>query len=429
MTKQELFDQLSALGKEPGGYTEEEMENICALAKTGLSREDKIGIWGELAEKFGVNPGNSHKKGESLRSWYKARLKAKGELPKSVTMLNGKVIGLDGEKALPQIVAEQKRELYMAQTLARDVMNEYRDDLRKEARTQLLIKAMGECAGKAPNLEVPDAPEKKDLPPFREAVLLLSDMHIGMTIDSFCNRYNVEIASKRLAKLVRDVATECIRYNVKTLHVVDLGDEVHGLIHNSARLSQEYDVAEQVMIASDLIAQALNKLSAAVPEVTYRSCLDNHSRMMANYKDSKDTENFGRIIAFYLEARLAQNKRVTFPRDNLDPTLGLLKLANGEAMLFAHGHLDNPTQAVQEISGIVSSMEGGPKRVSYFCMGHYHSEKMKQYQGCRVIVNGAFCGTDDYASSRRLYNKPTQTMLVFDADNLIEARIGLDIRE
>ena len=429
MTKQELFDQIAATGKAPGDFADDEIENFCGLAKNGLSREDKIGIWGELAAKLGVNPGNSHKKGESLRTWYKARLKSKGELPTSVTMLNGRVLGLDGSKTLSEAVAEQKRELYMAQTLARDVMNEYRDDLRKEARAQLLVKAMGECAGKAPKLEVPDSPEKKDIPPFREAVLLLSDMHIGMTIDSFCNRYNVEIATKRLAKLVRDVATECIRHNVKTLHVVDLGDEIHGLIHNSARLSQEYDVAEQVMIASDLIAQALNKLSAAVPEVTYRSCLDNHSRMMANYRDSRDTENFGRVIAFYLEARLASNKRVLFPKDNLDPTLGLLNLRNGESMLFAHGHLDNPTQAVQEISGIVSSMEGGPKRVSYFCMGHYHSEKMKQYQGCRVIVNGAFCGTDDYASSRRLYSKPTQTLLVFDADNLSEVRIGLDIRE
>ena len=222
----------------------------------------------------------------------------------------------------------------------------------------------------------------------------------------------------------------CLLYNVKRLHVLDLGDEIHGLIHNGSRLSQEYDVAEQVMIASELIAQAIARFRIGASEVVYHSCLDNHSRMMANYKDSKDTENFGRIIAFYLRSRFAGDRKVSLAEDHIDPSLGMFDLENGETVMYAHGHLDNPTQAVQEISGIVNSMrDGRVRRVSYFTVGHYHSEKMKAYQGVRVIVNGSGCGTDEYAFSKRLVSKPSQTMLVFDGDNLIENRIGLDIRE
>ena len=429
MTKEEFWNYVDGFGKKPGEFTDEEKEEICLKGKIELQQKDKVGFWGELAAKLGVNPGNSHKSGESLRTWLKSRLAKKGELPKTVTMLNGRVIKGGDTETFARTVAEQKRELYMAQTLARDVMNEYRDDLRKEARAQLLIDAMRECAGKMGPiaLSAPSAPSEED-PPFREAVLVISDMHIGMTINSFCNVYDAEIAAKRMTKLVSDTIVECLRFKVKTLHVLDLGDAIHGLIHNSSRLSQEYDVAEQVMIAQELMAQALAQLCSAIPEVTYRSCLDNHSRMMANYKDSKDTENFGRLIAFYLQARLKGAENLKFPNDNLDPTLGLLKLGNGEAMMFAHGHLDNPTQAIQEIAGIVSSIPGAPKKVSYFVLGHYHAEKLKSYQGCRVIVNGSFCGTDEYALSRRLFSSPSQTLLIFNGQNLVEERIGLDIR-
>lgn len=428
MTKQEFWKYVDGFGRKLGEFTDEEKEEICLKGKTELSSKDKVGFWGELAEKLGVNPGNSHKKGESLRSWLKARLAKKGELPKTIRMLDGKVIDGADTKTLTSIVAEQKRELYMAQTLARDAMNEYRDDLRKEARSQMLIKAMEEMAGKRQPIQFVPYEAKGDANPFREAVLIISDMHIGMCINSFCNVYNADIASRRMAKLVSDVCVECGRFNVETLHVLDLGDAIHGLIHNSSRLSQEYDVAEQVMIAQELMAEALARIASAVPKVTYRSCLDNHSRMMANYKDSKDTENFGRLIHHYLKARLRGIPSISFPEDNLDPSLGLLKLRSGEGMLFAHGHLDNPTQAVQEISGIISSMPGAPTKVSYFVLGHYHAEKMKSYQGCRVIVNGSFCGTDEFALSKRLFSSPSQTLLVFNGQNLIEERIGLDIR-
>ena len=433
MTKEEFWNYVEGFGKEPGTFTDDEREEICLRGKNELSPKDKVGFWGELAARLGVNPGNSHKSGESLRSWLKSRLSKKGELPKTITMLNGRVIKGGDVESFAKVVAEQKRELYVAQTLARDAMNEYRDDLRKDGRARSLIDSMAEFAdkmAKANPIKIDARPrEDDDIPSFREAVLVISDMHLGMQIDSFCNRYNADIAAKRMSKLVSDVIAECIRFKVNTLHVLDLGDAIHGLIHNSSRLSQEYDVAEQVMLAQEMMSQALAKLASAVPHVTYRSCLDNHSRMMANYKDSKDTENFGRLIEFYLRARLKGVDAVTFPGDNIDPSLGMLTLANGETMMFAHGHLDNPTQAIQEISGVLSSMPNGPKRVSYFVLGHYHSEKLKSYQGCRVIVNGSFCGTDEYALSRRLFSAPSQTLLVFNGQNLIEERIGLDIRE
>lgn len=430
MTKEEFWKYVDGFGKGPGTFTDDEREEICLRGKNELSPKDKIGFWGELAARLGVNPGKSRKSGESLRTWLKARLSKKGELPKTVTMLNGRVVKGGDVESFAKVVAEQKRELYMAQTLARDAMNEYRDDLRKEARTQFIIDAIGQCAERMPPIELDPKPVREDRegPDFREAVLVISDMHLGMTINSFCNVYNADIAAKRMNKLVSDVIVECMRFKVDTLHVLDLGDAIHGLIHNSARLSQEYDVAEQVMLAQELMAQALAKLASSIPHVTYRSCLDNHSRMMANYRDSKDTENFGRLIEFYLRARLKGVDAITFPGDNIDPSLGMLTLANGETMMFAHGHLDNPTQAIQEVAGIVSSMPDGPKRVSYFVLGHYHSEKLKSYQGCRVIVNGSFCGTDEYALSRRLLSAPSQTLLVFNGQNLVEERIGLDIR-
>lgn len=415
LTKQEFEDYLDSFGKDTGEFTEDELYLIGSKYKelpTSLKR------WEELVKILGVD-----KSGENFRQWIKSKQISDGSIKKNITLISGKTIEDIDFEEFEDKVKEIKEDLYKQEIKTRDNWNAYRRIIREEARLEnfkdLLkesIKDLAQLDEVSYKLEgrVDGGEGEEEI----EAVLLLSDLHIGVQIDNFYNKYNVEIAKKRLNKVVEDTIKYCNMHGVTRLNVVNLGDLVHGLIHTNARLEQEIDVINQVIVASELMANALNKLQEAAPEVIYRSCTDNHSRAVADKNESVEAENFSKLIDFYLESRLV-NSSIKFAHDNIDQEIGLFELLNGDKLAFAHGHHDSYNQAFQVYCGATKQF------IKYICLGHFHSSKTKSFMGAKVIVNGSICGTEGYAFSKRLFGEPEQTLLLFEGENLMTVNINL----
>ena len=251
-----------------------------------------------------------------------------------------------------------------------------------------------------------------------EAILMVSDWHIGVCCDNFYNKYDLEIAKQRIQKLTEETINYCKNYKVKRLNVVNLGDLIHGKIHRNARIDQELDVVKQTMAAAEILAEMLNKLQEAAPEVIYRSVIDNHSRFDADLEDALQGENLGILIDWWVKLRLEKSK-VVFAFDNLDISLGRFDLLNGKKVCFAHGHLDSINQSYQHFTGATQEF------IDYILLGHYHEEKAKNYNACKVLVNSSVVGTEQYALSKRLFGIPSQSLLLFEGDNLINISINL----
>ena len=143
--------------------------------------------------------------------------------------------------------------------------------------------------------------------------------------------------------------------------------------------------------------------------------------MTPNLKEAIETENFSLIIDWYIKLRLKlSNSTIQFIDDNLDKGIGKFELLNGKKIMFAHGHLDSTITAMQHFMGATEEF------IHYVLLAHEHSEKVKVYQNVKVITNGSLIGTETYALSKRLFNKPTQTLLIFDDDNVMNISIGLE---
>ena len=100
----------------------------------------------------------------------------------------------------------------------------------------------------------------------------------------------------------------------------------------------------------------------------------------------------------------------------------MFELLNGKKFVFAHGHLENLNSCWQNIVG------GTRQYIDYIAMGHYHCEKAKSFQGAKVYVNGSIVGTEQYALGKRLFSKPSQTLLIFDEfGNELNISINLDV--
>ena len=310
---------------------------------------------------------------------------------------------------------------YFSKYKEREWVNAYRRLIREDVRIDNLkdeIKLVVDKLNALPTI----TPKEINLDPNlskTEAVLLFSDLHLGVDCDNYYNKYNLEIAQERVNKLLTDVTYYCYLNNVQKLNVLNLGDLIHGIIHTSSRIEQEMDVVEQVMYAAEILSQFLNELTRLGIEITYRSVSDNHSRVIADKNQHIEKEQFSRLIDWYVAERL-KNTSVQMIESSIDFGVGKFKVFD-KTIMFAHGHQGNKNSSFQEFIGLTREW------VDYICLAHYHSPAIKDYQGCKIIINGSIVGSEQYAFSRHLFTKPSQKLLIFQENNsnMIDIDIGL----
>lgn len=314
---------------------------------------------------------------------------------------------------------DKKRDLlYKQQVRTQDRLREYRKTLRDEGRIENLKETFKEAAAKVePVLLVPGAHKNMGK---NEAILLISDWHVGAKFNLFINEYSVAIAKERLGMLLEEVIHYLQRLDVGVLHVINLGDLVEGNIHVSTRVQSEMDVIEQTMVVGEMVASLLLNLEQHVDKVVYHHVLDNHGRINKNYQEHIEKENFGRLIQWWLEERLSRmGSTVEMDSEEFNENIGYFELQNGKKAAFVHGHLDNVNQVFQNLGGLLR------ESLDYVFMGHYHVAKMKEFQGGKVFVNGSLKGVDPYALDKRYCGNASQFLLVFDGRNELPIVINM----
>lgn len=323
-----------------------------------------------------------------------------------------KATGSVEAKNIPTIDSKDKEKQQL-----RDWYTAYRRNIREESRIDTLIDEIKSAADKFKDLPVAVKPNNYVYKDDVEAIALLSDWHIGQYSNNFYNKYDQDIAVERVNKLTENLIYYCKLNKVKTLHVLNLGDLIEGLINTNARIEQQMDVAEQLMFAGELLANCLLQLANNLNHVTYRSVTDNHSRLIPDKHQHIEKENLYRIIDWFIKERL-KNSSIEFIEDNIDIGLGLFELKNGMKIAFMHGHEDQKCKILQNVVGATREW------IDVVCCGHYHNSAEHTYQDMKLYVNGSLCGTGPYALKNRLFAKPSQKLLVFD-NNITDININL----
>ena len=391
-TKDELIEYIKTFNKNSGEYNINEILDIGSkLKELPINERD----WRWLHSYLGITSFSS----EALRHRVNRYIQNRAEAKESIEF----------------------RENYSSKYKEREWVNAYRRAIREEVRIdnfkdeiQLAVSRINALPIITPHPLQFDEFEFK-----QEAVLLFSDLHIGVDCDNYYNKYNLDIAEERVNKLVDEVIYYCKVNRVQRLNVLNLGDLIHGCIHTNARIEQQMDVVTQVMYAAEILSQFLNALTELGIEITYRSVFDNHSRIIADKTQHIEKEQFSRIIDWYVAERL-KDKPIIFVNDNIDGGIGKFKIFSKVAM-FSHGHQGNKNSSLQEFIGLTREW------IDYIFLAHYHNPAMKDYQGCKVFINGSIVGTEQYAFGKRLFTKPSQKLLVFqeNSNNIIDIDIML----
>lgn len=406
-----FLEFLKTFNKNPGEYTEDELEEI-GIYHQSFERWEKN--WNDVVALLGV----TNKTGEQFRKWVLARRYQKGLVEKNPKVLDDKTIDEVTNEDVSDSLEGQRQALIKAKMQLRDERTDFNRTLRAEARLDRFIQTIQSLAKDYSVLPtVVNTTFNTDIQSC-EAVYGLADLHLGPVVENYANTYNYEEAVKRVNKIAEDVIYYCNLHNVHTLHFINMGDLIAGIIHPTIRLEQEYDVIEQVIRVAELVAEMLNTLQQAAPVVTYRSVVDNHARITPDKHQHIELENLNRIIDIFVKERL-KDTSIQFPDDNLDIGIGRIELETGKKLFFMHGHEDKKTSVVQDLMGLTHEFP------DYILMAHFHNSAVHTFQGAKLFISGSVIGTDSYAFGKRLFSQPEQKLLIFDNRNNV---IDFDIR-
>lgn len=244
----------------------------------------------------------------------------------------------------------------------------------------------------------------------RAALLALSDWHYGLETDNIWNKYDVEICKNRISQLITYVREYLDLNDITTLHIIMLGDAVHGAIHNTCRVQSEEDVCDQLIHASELLAELVNELSMSVNRVFVYSCYGNHARTIQNKNDSIHSDNMEKIIPWWMKERLKDNSKVKVIESDFKEFTRIDIF--GSKICCVHGDLDNFKDLGITVNTLFSKLYG--ETIDYTISGDkHHLEEFEQY-GIESIIVRSLCGTDEYANNKRLYSKAGQTLIIFN---------------
>ena len=231
----------------------------------------------------------------------------------------------------------------------------------------------------------------------RDGIVLLSDMHLGAYAENMLDQYNPEISKEKLNYYIDRVCGQIVKDGIKNTYFLVAGDICSGIIHNTTRFSNRLNISEQVAFASELLAEAINKISE-YSNVQVGIIAGNHDRIVIDKTEHLESENFVEFIRAMVGLRLKDNKRVTMLEPQ-DCTLLSLNI-RGYKIAVVHGNLDKK----RNISRLVEMQK---EVYDYILQGHWHKFDIEQYNHTTVVTNGAF-GGEEYGKNARLYNKPEQ---------------------
>jgi hypothetical protein len=305
---------------------------------------------------------------------------------------------------------EKKRELEKVKVQVQDQRREYKKYLRHEGRIDNLLRELLDSIKDDINTKKPLHWYKKPtgIHIVNKAIaLLLSDIHKGLHADNHWNKYNTQVFYERLNLVVNETLEYKRIHNVNELHIFQLGDVIHGVIHRLSRLGDTEDAVKATQMVAEAFAEMIAKFANEFDKVVFYSVKGNHDRTQSRKEEEIRTESFHEFIPWYMKARLEHFENVIFQKNEIDDEIIIADIL-GHTYFGVHGHLEGLGKVITDLTMMTRKF---PTAVF---SAHIHKNFENEIHQVDLIVNGGFAGTDDYAKDKRLISKPHQKLLLLD---------------
>lgn len=300
-----------------------------------------------------------------------------------------------------------KKEKVKLQDVRTETNRRIRDLARLENIVDLMKDNIDELSNEKPMIGELNIKEKSS---GNDGLLCLSDLHIGMEVNNTVNEYNVDIAKERLKTTIEKAIINGKRHDIDKLHIILNGDLISAELHSSIKLSNAESLTKQIVLASEIVSQCIFELSKHF-YCTVSQNIGNHEAVEFIKDDRSNKNNYSMIINEIIKLRLKDVSNVAFIDgiNHCEMTVSKIKNLN---VISTHGDqvsLNRCSEQLEMATGIKPQL---------IILGHYHRQQMMSQYDTDVYINGSLVSTDEYAYKKKLYNPPSQIMLIIDDDGV-----------
>ena len=311
-------------------------------------------------------------------------------------------------------IKKAKCDLEKEKVKVRDERNEYRKNIREQARREYYKSQIEEAVANAVTIPLEYDVNKKFtgiLKTDNDLLISLTDLHAGLEIESFFNKFDENVLKKRINNYLDKIFEIYLRHGSENAYVV-IGEVCSGIIHNTLRIENNMNLIEQFLIVVDYISEFIAELSYKFEHVHVYVTPGNHSRIAPKKEDSLRGENMDFLIIPYLSAKLQNYKNTHFYSNDIDEYTSWFNIRNTK-VAAVHGDRDDINSVVQKLTMYFSI------KPDIVLMGHRHTNAMQTVYDTKCIQAGCMSGSgDDYTQNYKLKNRPEQVVAVINNDGL-----------
>ncbi len=252
------------------------------------------------------------------------------------------------------------------------------------------------------------------------AIVHLTDLHFNELINLMHNKYDFNVASKRLRKFVNDTKRYLKANNVKDICVAMTGDLLNSDRRLDELLAQATNRAKAVLLSTTLLEQVLLDLQKDF-NVSVAHVIGNESRITKDvgWEEEVASDNYDTIIHGVL-TQLFKNSNIKFFQGQ--GTERVIEICEQNVLLI-HGNQLSSTNAHKQIQQIKGKYASQGIIIAFVISGHYHNSKI----GDTHAQGSSLAGANAYSNDAlQLESRASQNIhIFFDNGNRDSIKVDL----
>ena len=386
----------------------QQFEQLKNLVISKLDKENDLS-WEDICDilDLDINPHELRKRSYGIKA-YDDYLKNK-----SMSQMSN-----DIQNDIDEKLIELKKERVKLNDLRTQVNKGLREQARYEDLLELLKVEIRNLSTEKP-LANKINPTISDITHRNECILALSDLHYGIEIDNSWNKFNSDIAKDRMNHMINNTIKYGKLHGCNICHVLITGDLVNNNIHLTSRLSNRENIAKQTMGVSELISEAVYRLSKEFRYVTLSICDGNHDRIYPNKSDNDYNDSFIHIIREFIKLRCININNLIIQDNKHGSELIELNVC-GKKIIGLHGDKIPAKATIPRLT----TMFG---KIDYIIRGHVHNSSQDSFGDSKLITVSSFSGMDEYAKHLGLSSRPSQKILILSTESNDDCVYDIDL--
>jgi len=322
------------------------------------------------------------------------------------------------EDKINQKIQELQKERIRVQTEKIELNNLLRQQVRADMTEDKIVDAL---KNKLKDIYVsnikPIQRKKNDI----STLVALADMHYGVEfeildlIGNVLNKYSPEIFEQRMWTILNDIVIYANKNNINEVTILNLGDELEGIIHVSQLMSLRYGAIESVILLSDFLVKWILTLAQYL-RVNYKQVQGNHteSRILTGKKGDFPHENLSKIIIWHLRSVMESKNVPNISIQEYNAEGNVYFNLSGYDILAVHGH--------NESNNLIKSLNDytmlyNKNNIDYLMAGHLHMGLSADACKDKEVVRfPSIMGGNEYSLSIKKMSNAGTKIILFEKD-------------